>query len=1067
MYYSDPRREGYGMGMESMTRLDQLSHVISSTLAATPDTVSLGDGFGVLVVGGCLLSFGTNVATALGLPGIEAALVPLRVKGISGVVERAACGRHYTIVVNSDKQVYGFGLNYGQMGMDPSCPVPRSHAEDVHSDYMQRYMYPKAQTIHRPEAPADPKDSYCIHRPMRLRGLEQGVRPEPREGAEGEGGRRSVSATHHPDYVSPSKQTSTPVHVEGIACGQRFVCTLLSTGAVCMHGHIPIQGMSSLSIPTGVTLPLPCGASLVKAGARHAVVVAGTTGEIYAVGDNSKGQLGLVHTKMVPMSEACMEAVPVSLNRAKIVYVACGYDHTIIVDSRGCCYAFGSNDHGQCGPNARGKAVSGPVSCGVSVAAVAAGAYYSCVFTKKGDSFVFGLFNGTHYPTPTSLGLVVPHNGGLTGGTDAIAVIGRATSGVDLGVSAVGGPRDSVGGRSSVVGLASTFVSARFAGSGESGMTGEDTSDVDSERDTPSLNVSRPRPTRLQRDVDMSWLTGCSESDTFHSDDDVGVEGSMGSEHMEGSETARSDMSDVTPHMDMDIGIDMGMGMEEVCLSESESDGSDLCPPVPASPLAPASPAVPSSLRGLFTDSLQDHADSPYAASFGSPMGASYGMGSMSMGHGVGIPSFDAGVHEAVGMDVFGVAPDDNRARAEWQRQRERDMRDEYDGAEDGDSCGSLRHRRQTSTGAHSLERQPSQGGMHQYPDHQSQGALSIGSLNSMPPSAMGQGGAGGGDVDMASLGSTALVDRLFHRGQASASRHTGETISKAESDRLQAGMATRIQEAETDASIRRESQERMHQLRMEEERERLRLARVERDGRVCVLDQMYRAEAASARLHLDRQDRLTRHRESEAALTRLMAAPTKARQTQRAQSAHPPIPSAAYRWIQAERYLLLQHIEQLKTQCDKVEIAHMNTVRDATQAVVGKLERQIEHTQQCVAEYTLRERCANEAVSSREEANRKLHTTLGVMIGFGDDNVRDQQVALFEACAMESATSKAPTDTHLDETSGLRQAIGGVLDVYTAQRDGINAVRQELDALLQEKIALTARIQEQAGGLG
>lgn len=92
-------------------------------------------------------------------------------------------------------------------------------------------------------------------------------------------------------------------------------------------------------------------------GCEHLAALS-ASGELYTVGFNMRGQLGLGSTASVP-EPTLVEA----MMGHRVVDVACSYFHTVIVTSDGRLFACGRNDFGQLGiEDANDQLVPRPVS---------------------------------------------------------------------------------------------------------------------------------------------------------------------------------------------------------------------------------------------------------------------------------------------------------------------------------------------------------------------------------------------------------------------------------------------------------------------------------------------------------------------------------------------------------------------------------------------------------------------------------------------------------------------------------------------------------------------------------
>jgi alpha-tubulin suppressor-like RCC1 family protein len=176
--------------------------------------------------------------------------------------------------------------------------------------------------------------------------------------------------------------------------------------------------------PTLVTLPEASGpVSQVAAGGYHSLAVT-STGQLYAFGNNSQGQLGEAPSGF--RSDPTPTFVTLPEASGPVTQVAAGGDFSLAVTSTGQLYAFGENDYGQLGnsnnkvplePHPTPTLVTLPGETG-PVAQVAAGHSHSLALTSTGQLYAFGenrygqlgntTNNGTENPNPTPTRVALP-----------------------------------------------------------------------------------------------------------------------------------------------------------------------------------------------------------------------------------------------------------------------------------------------------------------------------------------------------------------------------------------------------------------------------------------------------------------------------------------------------------------------------------------------------------------------------------------------------------------------------------------------------------------------------------
>uniref|UniRef100_M4B472 BTB domain-containing protein n=1 Tax=Hyaloperonospora arabidopsidis (strain Emoy2) TaxID=559515 RepID=M4B472_HYAAE len=136
--------------------------------------------------------------------------------------------------------------------------------------------------------------------------------------------------------------------VLAVACGQHFTVASLR-GVVAFgkndHGQLGI-GRTSEPVFHPTRLASPLDKAMVpqlSCGYHHTAVIT-EDGAVYTFGRNDYGQLGLGH-KLHMARPTVVE----SLSRVRVVQVACGCYHTLVLSDDGKVFPFGRNNHGQLG----------------------------------------------------------------------------------------------------------------------------------------------------------------------------------------------------------------------------------------------------------------------------------------------------------------------------------------------------------------------------------------------------------------------------------------------------------------------------------------------------------------------------------------------------------------------------------------------------------------------------------------------------------------------------------------------------------------------------------------------
>ncbi|MCN0181366.1 RCC1 domain-containing protein, partial [Salinispora arenicola] len=176
------------------------------------------------------------------------------------------------------------------------------------------------------------------------------------------------------------------ITVTAVAAGASHSLAITSTGTALAwgsnrQGQLGDGTTVDSSTPASVSLPPGITVTAVAAGASHSLAIT-STGTALAWGDNSNGQLGNGTTSDSPVP------VDVSLPPGiTVTAVAAGAFHSLAVTSTGTVLAWGNNFFGQLGEGTTtGNSTPVPVNlpAGTTVTAVAAGAFHSLASTSTG-----------------------------------------------------------------------------------------------------------------------------------------------------------------------------------------------------------------------------------------------------------------------------------------------------------------------------------------------------------------------------------------------------------------------------------------------------------------------------------------------------------------------------------------------------------------------------------------------------------------------------------------------------------------------------------------------------------
>jgi alpha-tubulin suppressor-like RCC1 family protein len=175
--------------------------------------------------------------------------------------------------------------------------------------------------------------------------------------------------------------------IKGVAAGVQHALAVALDGRVYSWGNNGSgqQGDGATIGYRTVPWPVPAvtNAVAVAAGSYHSLALT-NTGQVYAWGYNSNGQLGLGNTTLQPTPTL----IP---GLADIVGIAAGDTHSLAWTATGVLYAWGANGNGRLGDNSQTQRNSPVVITGITgVAEAAAGQYHSIARTSSGQVWTWG-----------------------------------------------------------------------------------------------------------------------------------------------------------------------------------------------------------------------------------------------------------------------------------------------------------------------------------------------------------------------------------------------------------------------------------------------------------------------------------------------------------------------------------------------------------------------------------------------------------------------------------------------------------------------------------------------------
>jgi alpha-tubulin suppressor-like RCC1 family protein len=306
---------------------------------------------------GQLYAFGSNYFGQLGNPTnnhmlFEANPTPTLVTlpGASGPVTETAAGAKHSLGLTSSGQLYAFGENwFGQLG-NPT----NNQTEEPNPT-------PTLVTLPGASGPVAQIAAGAYHS---LALTSTGQLYAFGDNYWGQLG--AATNDKSPDYTS-ANPTPTLVTLPGasgpvteIAAGAWFSLAVTSTGQLYAFGSNYFGQLGDRTnnlteepnpTPTLVTLPGASGpVTQIAAGYAHSLALT-SSGQLYAFGENSSGQLGNT-TNDSPWSEAANPTptlVTLPGASGRVMRIAAGGGYSLALTSSGQLYAFGSNTRGQLG----------------------------------------------------------------------------------------------------------------------------------------------------------------------------------------------------------------------------------------------------------------------------------------------------------------------------------------------------------------------------------------------------------------------------------------------------------------------------------------------------------------------------------------------------------------------------------------------------------------------------------------------------------------------------------------------------------------------------------------------
>ena len=266
-----------------------------------------------------------------------------------------ACGQNHTLALDSTGQLHAWGYNpYGQLGMGTSDTTQRNVPQLVNTTNGTSSLYNKTIVA----------IAGGIHHTLALDSSGQlhawGYNPLGNLGM----GTSDTTNRYVPQLVNTTNGTSSLYNktIVAIACGQYYILALDNTGQVHAWGY---NGNGQLGMGTSDTtnryvpqlVNTTNGTSslynktivAIACGGNHTLAL-DSTGQLHAWGNNGNGNLGMAASdttqRYVPQLVNTTNGTS-SLYNKTIVAIACGYYHTLALDSTGQLHAWGNNGNGQ------------------------------------------------------------------------------------------------------------------------------------------------------------------------------------------------------------------------------------------------------------------------------------------------------------------------------------------------------------------------------------------------------------------------------------------------------------------------------------------------------------------------------------------------------------------------------------------------------------------------------------------------------------------------------------------------------------------------------------------------
>jgi alpha-tubulin suppressor-like RCC1 family protein len=361
----------YAFGLNEFGQLGNTLHNGSETANPTPLPVGVPSASGPVVqaaVGagaslaitadGKLYSFGSNLYGQLGralnsgTPSPNPTPAQVSISAGTGPVVQIAAGGRQSLALTSGGTLYAFGSNlYGQLGAGTNAGKETPNATPI--------------AVSLPGA-SGPVSQIAAGNAHSLVLTSTGQLYAFGENDDGQLGVATNSGTTLPN---PTPLLVSLPGADGpvvqIAAGFSHSLALTSSGQLYAFGSNEFGQLGSAAhsgtttpTPTPTLLSLPGASgpvSQIAAGGFHSLALT-STGQLYAFGKNSSGQLGSENGAATPNPTPTLLSVPAGAG--PIVQLAAGTGDSLLVTTEGRLYAFGSNSFGQLGNSTNSGSVT-------------------------------------------------------------------------------------------------------------------------------------------------------------------------------------------------------------------------------------------------------------------------------------------------------------------------------------------------------------------------------------------------------------------------------------------------------------------------------------------------------------------------------------------------------------------------------------------------------------------------------------------------------------------------------------------------------------------------------------